>query len=184
MLYKFDKNALVFRKVKWLNGGYYLLLAVVIFLMTINISAKTDSQAAEDKIMVILAERNHFTSEKLISKIKEMHFQFPYIVFGQALLESSHFKSRIFKENNNIFGMKQATKRINVSNGTQYDHAFYSNWQDSLYDYGLYYATYLSRLTTEAEYFNFLSEYYAQDPQYVVKLKEIIIKEELKSLFN
>jgi len=184
MLYKFDKNALTFREVKWLNGTYYILGFAAIFIMTLNISAKVDKKITEDKIMVILAERNHFTSEKLISKIKEMHFQFPYIIYGQAILETDHFKSRIFKENNNIFGMKQATKRVNVSQGTQYNHAFYNNWIDSVYDYGLYYASYLSRLTTEGEYFNFLSDFYAEDPNYVVKLKEIIAKENIKSLFN
>jgi hypothetical protein len=189
MLYKFDRKALVYRKVKWFNAIYYLMgagmgAALVVFFLSINISAKTDSKTTEDKIMVILAERNHFTCEKLISKIKEMHFMYPYIIYGQALLETDHFRSRIFRENNNIFGMKEATKRVNVSLGTQYEHAFYNNWMDSVYDYGLYYATYLSRLTTEDEYFNYLSDFYAEDTSYVEKLKEIIVREKLKSLFN
>lgn len=152
--------------------------------MSLGISAKVDNKITEDKILVILAERNHFSNEKLISKLREMHFQFPWIVYGQALLETDHFKSRIFKENNNIFGMKEAVKRVNLSHGTQYNHAFYGNWMDSVYDYALYYASYLSRLSTEEEYFNFLSDFYAADPAYVAKLKEIINKENLKSLFN
>ena len=184
MLYKYDKNTLAYRKVKRWNWGYYLLGVMTIFFLKLNISAKADREITEDKIMVILAERNHFSSEKLISKIKEMHFQFPHIIYAQALLETDHFNSRIFKENNNIFGMREATKRINVAQGSQYDHAFYNNWLDSVYDYGFYYASYLSKLTTEVEYFNYLSDYYAEDTAYIVKLKEIITKEKLKSLFN
>ena len=184
MLYKFDKNALAYREVKWLNGSYYLVGAVVIFFMILTLSAKIDSKITEDKVMVILSERNHFTSEKLISKLKEMHFQFPYIVYAQALLETDHFKSRIFQENNNIFGMKEANRRVSVSQGSQYNYAFYNNWMDSLYDYGFYCSSYLSRLTTEDQYFNYLSQFYAGDINYVSKLKETIIKEKLRSLFN
>jgi len=184
MLYKYDKKALAYRKVKSWNWSYYLLGAMTFFFLKLSISAKADREVTEDKIMVIIAERNHFSSEKLISKIKEMHFQFPHIIYAQALLETNHFKSRIFKENNNIFGMKQATVRVNVAMGSQYDHAYYENWLDSVYDYGFYYATYLSMLTTEDAYFNYLSDYYAEDTEYIVKLKDIIIKENLKSLFN
>jgi hypothetical protein len=184
MFNKFDRDELVYRRVNWWKGSYYLFGAAVIFFMVLNISARNDGKITEDNIMVILAEGNRFTSEKLISKIKEMHFQFAYIIYGQALLETDHFKSKLFIENNNVFGMKEATKRVNLSRGSQYDHAYYNNWLDSVYDYGLYYASYLSRLTNEEQYFSFLSEYYAEDPDYVVKLKEIIVHEKLKSLFN
>ena len=66
----------------------------------------------EDEIRIILTEHNHFTNGKLIAKIKEMHFRFPYIIYGQALLETDHFRSKIFMDNHNIFGMKAATKRL------------------------------------------------------------------------
>ena len=55
---------------------------------------------------------------------------------------------------------------------------------ESVYDYGFYYASYLSGITTEKGYFDFLSQFYAEDPDYVVKLKGIIEDENLKSLFN
>ncbi len=184
MLYTFDRKALVYRKVRWWKGSYYLFGIMFIFFMTLNISARNEKKITEDEIKIILTEHNHFSSGKLISKIKEMHFRFPYIIYGQALLETDHFRSRIFMENNNIFGMKEATKRVSLSRGTQYDHAFYDNWLESVYDYGLYYASYLSGITTEDGYFDFLSEYYAEDPDYVAKLKDIIENEKLKTLFN
>lgn len=184
MLYSFDRKSLVFRKVRWWKGSYYLFGALVIFFIALNISASKDRKITEDEIKIILTEHNSFTSGKLISKIKEMNFRFPYIIYGQALLETDHFKSRIFIENHNIFGMKEAIKRINLSRGSQYNHAYYNNWLESVYDYGLYYSSYLSGITTEEGYFDFLSQFYAEDPRYVAKLKTIIDNENLKSLFN
>ena len=83
-----------------------------------------------------------------------------------------------------MFGMKQAVIRITKARGTQYDHAFYKNWIESLDDYALYSSTYLSSLKTESEYFNYLSQNYAEDTQYVSKLKQIIASMNLKSKFN
>ena len=184
MLYTFDRQSLRFKKVRWLDWSFILLGIVGFFFLTSSVAARINQKLTEDKIMVFLTQRNHFTTEKLISKIKEMHFQFPDIILGQALLETDHFTSRIFKENNNLFGMKEATKRVNTSLGTINNHAFYNSWIDSVIDYGLYYSVYLSKLSTEVEYFDFLGEFYAEDLNYVAKLKEIIKNENLKSLFN
>jgi len=86
-------------------------------------------------------------------------------------------------ENNNLFGMKEATQRINLSKGTQTNHAYYSYWMDSVYDYALYCATYLSKLKTEDDYYNYLSQSYAEDGSYIDKLKNIVT-DDLKSKFN
>jgi flagellum-specific peptidoglycan hydrolase FlgJ len=53
-----------------------------------------------------------------------------------------------------------------------------------LEDYGYYYSRYLSGLDTEDEYYEYLSQNYAEDPRYVETLKAMIIKENLKSKFN
>jgi hypothetical protein len=90
----------------------------------------------------------------------------------------------MFKENNNLFGMKEATQRIYTSKGSQNGHAYYTNWMESLYDYGFYCATYLSSIKQEDEYYNYLSQFYAEDKNYVDKLKTIIERDNLKSKFN
>jgi hypothetical protein len=184
MLYNYDKKSLRFVRFKWLNWSLILLGVVSFFFLVINISAKIDQKITEDKIMVFLTERNHFTNEKFISKLKEMHFQFPHIIYGQALLETDHFRSRIFKENNNLFGMREATKRVNLCLGTENNYAYYNSWLDSVIDYGFYYSVYLSRLSNETEYLDFLGEFYAEDVNYVAKLKELIKTENLKSMFD
>jgi flagellum-specific peptidoglycan hydrolase FlgJ len=102
---------------------------------------------------------------------------------AQAKLESGHFKSTIFLENNNMFGMREAKLRANLAKGTNRAHAYYDSWQDCVLDYALYYSTYLYKIKTEGEYFEYLRQNYAEDPTYVQRLKQIIKKQELKSKF-
>ena len=186
MFYKFDKKGLQFIKVKWLGLGLKISAVLAIFLLVIvwNIRHSIRNEFAESEVMVILTKHNEFTPEKFEKMVKDLHFRFPHIVYAQALLETGNFKMKIFIENNNIFSMKEATQRIHTSKGTQYGHAYYDTWMESLYDYALYYATYLTLLKTEEDYFNYLAINYAEDKEYVKKLKEIIVTENLISKFN
>jgi flagellum-specific peptidoglycan hydrolase FlgJ len=43
-------------------------------------------------------------------------------------------------------------------------------------DYGFYSAQYLSNIKSEGEYFQYLGQNYAEDPNYVSKIKQIISK--------
>ena len=185
MYYTYDRSTLRFVRVNWLSLMMKVLVifAVLISLLGLTIQS-TKQNRTESEVMIIMAERNEFSAEKLIGMINKMNFRYPYIVYAQAILETSNFQSRIFKENHNIFGMKQAVIRITKSLGTQYEHAYYNNWMESLDDYALYSSTYLSPLNTESEYFNYLGQNYAEDSQYVSKLKQIIVTMNLKSKFN
>jgi flagellum-specific peptidoglycan hydrolase FlgJ len=80
--------------------------------------------------------------------------------------------------------MKEAKIRATLAKGTNRGHAYYENWQSSVVDYALYYATYLSDIKTEGEYFEYLRQNYAQDPTYVERLKSLIKKRKLKAKFN
>jgi flagellum-specific peptidoglycan hydrolase FlgJ len=73
--------------------------------------------------------------------------------------------------------------RINPARGTQYGHAYYGTWQESVLDYAFWMATYGSKCKTEQQYYNLLSGY-AEDPNYQAKLKSIINKHKLKDKFN
>jgi uncharacterized FlgJ-related protein len=95
-------------------------------------------------------------------------------VFAQAVRESG-FKSAIFNENNNMFGMKQAVSRPTTSIGTNRNHAMFENWRDCLIDYSLYQAAYLSHIKTEAQYYEYLKSY-AEDPNYGTAVKAIADK--------
>lgn len=187
MYYKFNKETLDFEKTKVTNKSLTGLGAAVglllIFGFTSNPTKQVENLSQEEKLIVV-REYNEFSEEKLIEKIDELNFRYPHIILAQAKLESGHFKSTIFLENNNMFGMKEAKLRANLAKGTNRNHAYYETWQDCILDYALYYSTYLSDIRTEGEYFEYLRQNYAEDPTYVQRLKQIIKKQELKNKFN
>jgi uncharacterized FlgJ-related protein len=186
MYYKFNEETLLPEKVKLTNKSLMGLGATVglllIFGFTSNPVNEIENLSQEEKLIVV-REYNEFSEEKLIEKIDELNFRYPHIILAQAKLESGHFKSTIFLENNNMFGMKEAKLRANLAKGTNRNHAYYDTWQDCILDYALYYSTYLSDIKTEGEYFEYLRQNYAEDKTYVQRLKQIIKKQDLKSKF-
>jgi flagellum-specific peptidoglycan hydrolase FlgJ len=186
MFYKFDKNELKYIKVKWTTIGLNTLavLSIIVFIFGWTFKRENKQSYNEEEVLIFTAKQNAFTNEKFIDEIKHMNFKFPHIVYAQALLETGRFKKPIFVENNNLFGMKEAIIRVNTSLGTENGHATYKNWRESLIDYALYYATYLSRIDNEDDYISYLSQKYAEDPNYANKLRELIKTENLKQKLN
>lgn len=137
----------------------------------------------EELKLIILKEHNKFDRDLMIQFMKDINIKFPHIVYSQAILESTDFSSQIFKENNNCFGMKVATVRQSTNKGEQYKHAIFDNWKDCVIDYALYQARYLNGIKTEAQYFDYLQQSYAEDLGYTNKLKSIIKTKNLKQLF-
>jgi len=186
MYYKFNEQTLLPEKVKLTNKSLLGFGAAVglllVFGFTSNPANEVQNLSQEEKLIVV-REYNEFSETKLIEKITELNFKYPYIILAQAKLESGHFKSTIFLENNNMFGMKEAKLRANLAKGTNRGHAYYETWQESVIDYALYYSSYLRSINTEGEYFEYLRQNYAEDLTYVQRLKEIIKKEELKNKF-
>lgn len=186
MIYTYDRKSREFRKVDFSKHSHKIVFGLS-FLLTLGavsqITNNKNEEFSEQEIQVILSKYNEFSEEKLIEKLKELNFKFPHIVLAQSKLETAHFKSKMFTENNNLFGMKQASQRINTAGGTQHGHAYYDTWLESVYDYAFYSSTYLSKIKNERDYFNYLSQSYAEDTTYVTKLKNIIEKENLKSKF-
>lgn len=186
MFYKFNQDTLEYQKVKpttYVKGG--LLVLAIIVTIGFNTSPRPvlNNLSQEEKLIVI-REYNEFSETKLIDKIKELNFRFPHIILAQSYQETGHYKSSIFLENNNLFGMKEAKLRSNLAKGTNRGHAYYGSWQESVIDYALYYSTYLTDIKTEGEYFEYLRQNYAEDPTYVQRLKALISKRNLKSKFN
>ena len=57
------------------------------------------------------------------------------LIFAQAVHETGNFTSAVFKENNNLFGMRQAKVRKNFATGTNRAHATFKNHLNSVRDY-------------------------------------------------
>ena len=197
-IYKFCENTLDYKKLSILSllQKFYLAILIisisfgVLFLILFNsiflpeIPLKEIPTIKQRYETIIFAEsQDKFSEEKFIAKIKQLNIKHPHIALAQAYLESGRFTSKIFKENHNMFGMKQARVRINLAKGTQYGHAYFNSWEDCLLDYAYYRATYSSRLKTEKAFYAYLDANYAEDGSYSVKLKNIVKKYKLKEKF-
>lgn len=185
-IYKPDNLELI-RVQKWRIGlimfYFSFLVGSFFYLLGRYMSLESLSDFEKEVLIVNLKNKNDFSEESFIEMLQDLNVKYPYIVLAQARIESGHYSSRIFKENHNLFGMKQANRRINTAEGTQYGHAFYQTWRESVYDYAFYQSRYLSSATTEEEYYYIIGKSYAEDPKYISKLKNEVQKNNLKSKF-
>jgi hypothetical protein len=187
MFYKFDPDQL--QLVKDLKK-FYISLTTVLILITLTFiigrltAIKQLSTLEKEMIVVDLrAQENKFTKDKLVTLLKDLSIKYPHIVIAQSILETGHWKSDVFKQNHNLFGMKQAGARINTAQGTNLNHAYYTTWQESVYDYAFYQCRYLGGVGTEEYYYAALDASYAEGSNYSQRLKEVVQREHLKELF-
>jgi flagellum-specific peptidoglycan hydrolase FlgJ len=113
-----------------------------------------------------------FSKENMIKLIIDLNIAHPDIVIAQAIIESGNFKSNIFKENNNLFGMKMPAYRKTTAIGINRGHAVYSSWRESVIDYALWQGK-RARYSTKNQYLRRLKSY-AADPNYITKIKQRI----------
>jgi len=189
-LYYYNKENLNFQPLSFFKLITYPIIAIIIFYMYGYLEGRKEQiknyTPSEIELIVlnITDSTRSFSQDKMVELMKDLNIRYPHIAMAQSLIETGHFKSKIFKENNNLFGMKQARTRVNTAKGTQYQHAYYDTWQESVYDYAFYQCRYLGSLYSEDEYLAYLGRSYAEDPNYVSKIKSLIKKEDLKSLFE
>ena len=179
MIYKYSKKDSAFKNVFIKYVSTTFLTATVLLSGTALAFYKYGkmegvSSLSDEERTVVIKQIDPFKVQELKDYLVELNVKFPDIVYAQARLESNGFKSRIFLENNNMFGMKQSTRRSSTNKGEQYGHAYYDTWRESVLDYALWQCKYLSQITTRAEYLEYLKNNYAQDPNYYNKLIKII----------
>jgi hypothetical protein len=172
-IYLYDKKSLEMKRISslwlWIPLSLLLILSLSAGLLFVS-----DTIIVNNEGTYAISHENHFSEELLKDYIEELNIAFPEIVFAQAKLESNNFKSRIFKENNNLFGMKKAVVRSTTASGEQYNHALYASWKESVLDYALWSCRYLSNIKTKEQYLSYLGNNYAEDSMYVKKLKTLI----------
>ena len=186
-IYLYNKQDLSQKKLnKYLIALYVVLISGLFSFSGYTVGRVmklTNLSHIEKELLVVDLQRDDFTEEKLADLLKKLKIKYPEIVLAQARLETGGYKSRIFRENHNLFGMKEAVRRINTAQGTQYNHAYYEHWRESVYDYAFYQCRYMGQVRSREEYFNLLSQSYAEDPVYVTKLKNEIKKRNLSKYF-
>jgi len=183
-LKKISRNKPISSIAKLLFTLLLILVGVASFESTDPMSINTQICAPEEQPHIIyVADVDTFSEEKLIEYLIELNIKQPHIVLAQAKVESGYFTSDIFRENNNLFGMKEARVRAHTAIGTRRNHAYYTNWRQSVLDYALYQAAYLSDCSNEKEYFATLGASYAEASDYISMLKYVINNENLSEVF-
>jgi hypothetical protein len=188
MIYSYDKKRLQFKKIKLVKPSLVLFAAMVSLTITSYLvgryqNIKSLSQF-EKNVVLVNMNSEPFHEEELVVLMKELKIKFPHIVMAQSILETGDFKSHIFKENHNLFGMKQAMSRVNTAKGTKNNHAYYDTWEESVYDYAFYQCRFLGGIGSEEDYFKYLGNSYAEAGNYVVMLKKVIEDRKLKEKFQ
>ena len=189
MIYTYCNDTLVFKKVKtkkYLKFGIILCcIALMIAYTSYAIGEKMaiKKMSAEERITLI-QDSDEFSQEKMANMMNNLNIKFPWIPMAQSMLETGKWKSDIFVENNNLFGMREAKSRITTAIGTNKNHAEYNSWRESVYDYAFYQSRYLGKIRTEEEYYQYLDASYAEDPTYIKKVKQMVEHHKLKQLFN
>jgi hypothetical protein len=79
-----------------------------------------------------------FSEKNLAQELKKQGVMYPDVAMAQSMLETGHFKSGIFLDNNNLFGMKHPRQRQTLSKGPNRGHASFDKWQDSVKDYKMW----------------------------------------------
>ena len=97
------------------------------------------------------------TVEQVRQELQRQGVPHHEIVLAQARHETGNFKSRLCRENKNLFGMKKGKR-----------YARYAHWKESIRDY----KERISSRYQGGNYYAFLQKIgYAQDPKYISKLK-------------
>lgn len=101
--------------------------------------------------------------EDLIAVMDYYGVKHPEIVYAQAILETGHFRSKVYRECNNLFGLYNSRTKSYY----KFDH-----WSESVVAY-LDFIQY--KYKPPNDYYKFLDNIgYAEDPEYINKLKRIV----------
>ena len=190
MFYKWNSEMLQYDKVCMKKSSLIIIgIATVILSIGYLFGYFTKKESivkefTEAEQIVMIQEVDTFSQTALVQMLKDLNVKYPYIVLAQSIVETGHWSSHIFYENHNLFGMKEARRRITTAEGTARNHAYYNHWRESVYDYAFYQCRYLGRIESEAAYFEYLAASYAEAPNYVSALKATIKNEKLRDLFN
>lgn len=188
MFYKYNEKTLEYERARprdlpFIVFGVIIAIVIMAFVLG-DITTKKKLVVTYIETTDTIVKENVFTEDLLVEMLYDLNVKFPHIVMAQSIIETGHWTSDIFKKNHNLFGMKEAKRRISTAGGTKKSHAYYENWRESVYDYAFYQCRYLGNINNEEEYFNYLGERYAEDENYVEALKVIIARERLKEKFE
>jgi hypothetical protein len=144
--------------------------------MTINERVNAEFQVPKDFYSDWVQDSvNNPVSDKLLYQhLLTMRAPHAKIILAQAKLESNNFSSDLFKRQRNFIGMKNPRTRVTTSNQSKGEYKSYDDWQECATDYLFWMFSHNVDKLSDDEYFKYLGKIYAEDPNYIPKLKKII----------
>jgi hypothetical protein len=129
MIYKYNKDESIFKNVflKYISTTFGIILTLIIITSLISFhygKIKGISTLSNEEKSIIIEKIDPFKVVEFKEYLIDLNIKFPEVVYAQARLETNGFKSKIFRENNNLFGMKASTKRSSTNKGIQQGHAY------------------------------------------------------------
>jgi len=170
-LYKLNKNSLEFKKfpiMSWIILYTCVIIAIVKLLHSPTVIYSNEKFPVNSETI----NCDLSTIEETLAKLNVRHKD---VVLAQIIVETGNLTSPIFKENNNLFGMKEAKSRPTTALGTQRNHAYYISWKESIVDYALWQSSFARGLSKD-EYISYLGQVYAEDSSYTKKIYKLIGK--------
>lgn len=164
------QNKLNIGNILW-NITVCVLFLAVGFIVGRQTSSHNKSIILQDTIISEKIDTNN-----VIYYLQKHKVRFSHIVLAQSLLESNNYKSKLTKTNNNIFGMKVPAQRFTFAENHHDfgNYSKYENIESCILDYKSWQMQNAYNITSEEGYFNLLSKIYAEDKEYVQKLKKLI----------
>lgn len=141
-----------------------------------NFCTNDKMNTAIGKFVRLKDDNDEPTTDSIMSILTEVGAWYPEYIMAQAVLESATFTSEIYRANNNLFGMKQVSRRSTTQTGKKTDkvsYGHYNNWQMSVLDRVLWDLHRFETKPTREEYEKALMQY-AEDSNYISKLNKII----------
>lgn len=151
------------------------MVGLVLLLFNLGFALYHDKELGySGESVYLFAEKDTFNVDSLESYLVQLNIRFLDVAIAQSKKETGNYKSAIFKESNNLFGMKFAVVRPRTAIGELRGHALYRNWRESCIDYALFQARYAGKIKTKEEYLQFIGQIYAEDPNYLKDLSRMI----------
>ena len=122
------------------------------------------------------------TIDSIYSVLECVDAWYPDYIVAQAILESATFTSDVFKENNNLFGMRPVSRRSTTQTGKKTDkptYGHYKNWQLCVLDRVLWDMFRFKEMPTIEEYEKAIMQY-AEDTEYISKIRKVMTDNEKK----
>jgi len=166
---------------QWATG---LLGGIVIAFISIGfmyyLMQKVPIKVTETKTQVVYDLNDSYSEQKVMDYLLQLNVKYPKVALAQMKLESANGTSKIFKEGNNLFGMKVPVRRPTTALGEKDNHAYYSHWRQAVIDYALFQAfvSNTENMNSESDWLDYISHTYASDTSYRNKL--VHIKNNLK----